>query len=145
MCGAFGWAEGGGTRSRCFNSGYRDPELLKVIEAVLLQICLRELTCCNLSQEAEYPSFIYLFIFAQNSNLFALKDDFSLSQLSISFIYSLPSSTLTLRTMKYRQHYYVHQKHLNRTVSDLHFNTKFLLFPQVQGPICQLLWHFLIS
>ena len=30
MCGAFGCLDGGGNRSRCFNSGYHDPELLQV-------------------------------------------------------------------------------------------------------------------
>ena len=31
MCGVFVWGlGGGGTRSRCFNSGYRDPGVLQV-------------------------------------------------------------------------------------------------------------------
>ena len=40
MCGAFGWPGVGGTRSRYFNSGYHDHELLEVIFSIFVIVHL---------------------------------------------------------------------------------------------------------
>jgi hypothetical protein len=79
-----------------------------LLQAVLLQVCLREVTCFNLGQEAECPSCFILW-FPQDSNFFTLDDDPTLSRLACSFIYSLSFPTMTLRSMKYIQCHYVQQ------------------------------------